>query len=54
MILVDDLKDLVNCDMVIVYSMFLFKDLLVFVNSLKNYFILKELVLLNEVFYWLN
>ena len=44
MILAGDLKDLVNRDTVTVHSTSLFKDSPVFVNSSKNYPILKELV----------
>lgn len=54
MILADDLKDLVNRDTVTVHSTSLFKDSPVFVNSSKNYPILKELVPPNEALYWPN
>ncbi|UER70874.1 hypothetical protein LM511_13195 (plasmid) [Enterococcus faecalis] len=52
--MVDDLKDLVNRDTVTVHSTSLFKDSPVFVNSSKNYPILKELVPPNEALYWPN
>ena len=51
MILAGDLKDLVNRDTVTVHSTSLFKDSPVFVNSSKNYPILKELVPPNEALY---
>lgn len=54
MILADDLKDLVNRDTVAVHSTSLFKNSPVFVNSSKNYPILKELVPPNEALYWPN
>lgn len=53
-LLASNLKDLVNNETKNVYSTMLFKDSPIFMNTEKNYPILKELVPPNSVIFWPN